>query len=168
MFRSSENDAKPNVTSLFQDSVFATLMDMFGDTLSADAIRGVGTTRQWNRKFKQPLNCCYYILCIVVDACIEQLIHLTDSKELARNPDQTNHMTDNMNELRISYQGSVENGEFSDDADVLIESEEVQSDLLQPYEKPEPVPPQRPQPCSGTIPKTTNKLIQPSIQNSMN
>lgn len=63
----------------------------------------------------------------------------------------------------------MENGEFSDDADILIESEEVQSDLLQPYINTEPVarpPPQRPQPCSGTIPKTTNKLIQTPVQNS--
>lgn len=85
-------------------------------------------------------------------------------------------MAADMNELKISYQGSVENEEFSDDADVLIESEEVQIDLLQPYQKPEPVAverpppplPQRAQPCSGTIPKTTNKLIQPPVQNSMN
>lgn len=80
-------------------------------------------------------------------------------------------MAGDMNELRISYQGSIENGEFSDDADVLIESEEVQNDLLQPYQKPDPIavaqPPQRPQPCSGTIPKTTNKLIQSPVQNSM-
>lgn len=44
---------KPNVRNLFQDSVFATLMDMFGDTVAADVIQGVCSTRQWNRKFKQ-------------------------------------------------------------------------------------------------------------------
>lgn len=52
MYRPSTNDNKPNVTNLFQDSVFATLMDMFGDTVAPDVIQGVGTTRQWNRKFK--------------------------------------------------------------------------------------------------------------------
>lgn len=61
MFRHATNDNKPNATNLFQDSVFAILMDMFGDTVAADVIRGVGSTHQWNRKFKQ-LKCCYYIL----------------------------------------------------------------------------------------------------------
>lgn len=54
MSRPSTNDNKP--TSLFQDSVFATLMDMFGDTVAPDVIQGVGSTRQWNRKLEQQQN----------------------------------------------------------------------------------------------------------------
>lgn len=121
-----------------------------------------------------------YLLYFSGDVCIEKLITITDrdSSELLKidsqpaAPDQSNDIGTDMNELRVSYQGSIENAEFSDDADVLIESEEVQCDLLQPYQNPEPVeearPPQRPQPCSGTIPKTTIKLIHPPVQNSMN
>lgn len=109
----------------------------------------------------------------LVNACIEQLIHLTDSSDLVKittQPSIPDHqdLVGDINDIRISYRGSsVENEGFNDDADVLIESEELQSDLLQPYQTVQPVPvAQRPQPCSGTIPKTTKKLIQPPIQYS--